>query len=141
MKSWAKTQPVLALSTGEADLASAVKASAEALGLQSLLRDLGHSVKLTVRSDATAAIGMVRREGLGKVRHLAVADLWIQQKARDNIITYHKVDGKKNPSDMLTKGLGAAKIEQYLSMIGVVTRTGRSTIAPTLSDYDSPIAV
>ena len=35
-----------------------------------------------IATDATAAIGIVAREGLGLVRHLAVGDLWVQQKAR-----------------------------------------------------------
>ena len=132
VKTWAKTQPVLALSTGEAELAAVVKASAEALGMQSVLRDLGHEVELTVRSDATAAIGMVRREGLGRVRHLAVADLWVQQKSQEKAIKYSKIDGKQNPSDMLTKGLGAADIQRYLTMLGLVAQDGRAASAPSI---------
>ena len=46
VKTWAKTQAILALSTGEAELASVVKASSEALGLRSLLADLGHKVDI-----------------------------------------------------------------------------------------------
>ena len=34
-------------------------------------------MRLTLKSDATAAIGITQREGLGKVRHLATADLWV----------------------------------------------------------------
>ena len=75
MKNWSKTQASVALSSGEAELGALVKGSTEALGMQSVLTDLGEQVELAVRSDATAAIGMVNREGLGKVGHLAVADL------------------------------------------------------------------
>ena len=46
----------------------------------SILEDFGISTLLTVCSDASAAIGMVGWEGLGKVQHLAVADLWVQAK-------------------------------------------------------------
>ena len=82
IKSWAKTLPVLALSSGEAELMAVVKGTTEVLGLQALYSDLGMSVKVAVRNDATAAIGIVSRIGLGKVRHLSVADLWVQQAAR-----------------------------------------------------------
>ena len=82
LKSWSKTLAVLALSSGEAELMSLVKAGTEALGLQALYRDFGEEMSITIASDATAAIGMVSRLGLGKVRHLAVSDLWLQEKAR-----------------------------------------------------------
>ena len=75
LKSWARTQPTIALSSGEAELGATVTGATEALGIAAVLGDFGHPVKIRLRSDATAAIGMVAREGLGKVRHLATADL------------------------------------------------------------------
>ena len=75
VKIWSKTLSTIALSSGEAELAAVVKGATEALGLQAILEDFGIPVGLHLRSDATAAIGMVKREGLGKVRHLATADL------------------------------------------------------------------
>ena len=82
LKSWSKTLTVLALSSGEAELMAIVKSATEALGLQAIYSDFGLSMQLEVRSDATAAIGMVSRLGLGRVRHLAVSDLWVQEKSR-----------------------------------------------------------
>eukprot|EP00973_Karenia_brevis_P013089 1775879-Karenia_brevis.AAC.1 len=58
-----------------------------------------------MESDATAAIGIAKRQGLGRVRHLAVADLWIQQRVRRRDISISKTPGVDNCSDMLTKGL------------------------------------
>ena len=63
---------------GVAELMAVDRGTAEAIGLQALFRNLGTGAKIAVRSDATAAIGIVARVGLGKVRHLAVADLWVQ---------------------------------------------------------------
>ena len=105
---------MIALSTGEAELASVVRASTEGLGLQSVLMDLGLKANSEVASDATAAIGIVKREGLGRVRHLAVADLWVQQKQADGTIVYRKVPGIENSSDLMTKGLGAADMEKQI---------------------------
>ena len=62
IKDWSKTLPVIALSTREAELAAIVWASTEALGLQSVLNDMGRDVSIEVHSDATAAIGIVKRE-------------------------------------------------------------------------------
>ena len=75
LKWWSKTQPTLALSSGEAELAAIVRATSEGLGLVAVMAEFGITVDLIVKSDAVAAIGIVKRQGLGRIRHLAVADL------------------------------------------------------------------
>jgi hypothetical protein len=134
LKTWSKTQSVIALSSGEAELGAIVKSSAEALGLKSLLADFGIWVTLAVKSDASAAIGMVKREGLGKVRHLAVADLWIQQRRAAGEILYEKTDGLTNPADMMTKSVGGDKISKFLDSLGFQKRGGRHRLTPALAD-------
>ena len=57
---------LLALSSGEAELRAVTKTAAEALGVQALLAAFGVSVNLELHSDATAAIGMCKRLGLGR---------------------------------------------------------------------------
>ena len=59
-----------------------MRGGTEALGMQSVLKDLGRPVSLYVKSDATAAIGIVKRQGLGAVRHLVTSDLWVQQRIK-----------------------------------------------------------
>merc|ERR1711884_667627 len=95
-----------------------VKGTTEALGLQALPRDLGKEVKVAIRSDATAAIGIVARVGLGKVRHLSVADLWIQQAARAGKVQYSKIPGQINPADMFTKAVDRETMERHSRCIG-----------------------
>ena len=60
---------------------------------------------VAIKSDATAAIGMVLRLGLGTVRHLAVGDLCVQH-VRSEKIPVSKMSGLENPSDAQTKYLG-----------------------------------
>ena len=74
LKAWSKTMGVLALSSGESELAAVVRAATGGMGLQSILNDFGLCGHVAIKSDETAAIGMVHRLGLGKVRHLAVGD-------------------------------------------------------------------
>ena len=83
LKAWSKTMEILALSSNESELGALVKGCTEGLGVRSLLADYGISVQTKILSDSTAAIGMVRRLGLGRVRHLATADLWLQQGVRN----------------------------------------------------------
>ena len=48
----------------------------------------------------------VNFEGLGKVRHLAVGDLWVQHHVRSGKFRVPKMSGLENPSDAQTKYLG-----------------------------------
>ena len=130
VKHWSKTQPTIALSSGEAELVGIGQGMAQALGLQSLARDMNWQLKVNVHSDATAAIGIAKRRGLGKVRHLHTTDLWIQEKVRNGDIAPHKVFGTENPADAMTKYLNAADMEKALHKMGVVFMAGRAAIAP-----------
>lgn len=130
MKTWSKTVKTLCLSTGESELAAVVRGGAEGIGMRSVLEDLGYSVGVSLESDATAAIGMTQRLGLGSVRHLSTADLWIQQRVRRREIKLSKVHGTENSSDMLTKVLAADQNRYLLSKIGCMFTEGRPEIAP-----------
>ena len=67
VKHWAKTQTTISLSSGESELHGIASGCAQALGVQSLMHDMGWKMPITVHSDATAAIGIARRKGLGKI--------------------------------------------------------------------------
>ena len=75
VKGWSESMGVLALSSGESELAAVVRALTEGMGLQSILNDPCLCGHVAIESDETAAIGMVHLLGSGKVRHLFVGDL------------------------------------------------------------------
>ena len=101
VKHWSKTQPTIALSSGEAELIGIGQGIAQGLGMQSLAKDMGWSLELEVHTDATAAIGIAKRRGLGKIRHLHNTDLWVQERVRNGDLKLHKILGAENPADML----------------------------------------
>ena len=103
IKSWSLTQSVIALSSGEAEFYSLVKGASNALGLQAMIKDLGIYLTLQINTDATAAVGMVRRSGFGRVRHNDVSQLWIQDMVSKGKIKITKVRTEDNLSDTLTK--------------------------------------
>merc|ERR1712122_7442 len=103
VRNWSSTQKAVTLSSGEAELAGIVKGTAEALGLRSLAIDLGLTVSIQVYADSAAAIGICRRSGIGRVRHLATAQLWVQERIRVGEVALFKVPGGANSADMLTK--------------------------------------
>ena len=79
IKSWSTTQSVIALSTGEAELYAINKSAANGLGAWSLLSDMGLTLDIRVYTDATTGKSIASRRGLGKVRHISVNELWIQE--------------------------------------------------------------
>ena len=54
----------------------------------------------------TPAIGIARRKGLGKIRHLDVTDLWIADKSCSKQIRLLKILGANHVADMI---MAAAK--------------------------------
>ena len=85
---------------------------------------------INIWSDATAAIGIARRKGLGKIRHLACTDLWVQDKIRSKQIVLQKVLGADNPADITTKYVERKVLEMALPKLGLIPTAGRPVSAP-----------
>ena len=126
LQHWSQTQTTVALSSGEAELSGICKGASKGIGLRSLCTDLGLSFSLTALTDATAAIGMCRRRGLGKISHLAVADLWIQDRVKTGDFALQNVAGAENPADLLTKHVEYPVMMKHLSFLGLVPETCRA---------------
>jgi len=117
------TQQVQALSSGEAEFVALVKAGSLALGMKSLLVDMGSSVsKVVLYTDSTAAKGMCQRGGLGRVRHLDTGLLWIQNFVRDGTFALRKILGTENSADLGTKEVSAPTMWKYLKELGFQLR-------------------
>ena len=129
VKHWAKTQPTIALSSGEAELGGICAGTAQAMGLQSLAADMNWPLKICVHSDATAAIGISKRRGLGKVRHLHTSDLWIQDKVKKEEIQIVKIPGSDNPADAFTKYLDQTVMNKALETMNLHFLEGRARAA------------
>ena len=134
LKSFSKTQANIALSTAEAELYAIVTTASEALGLKAMCKDFGRHADPYIHVDASAAIGIAQRKGLGKLRHLDTQALWIQDAVRTKRVNVLKVPGSENVSDIGTKHLDAPTLNKLLKMIGVEFRDGRATSAPELVD-------
>ena len=130
VKSWSSSQTVIALSTGEAELYALNVGTAHTPGLQSMLNDLGFWLEAEIETDSNAAIGVVKRSGVGKIRHLDVTDLWCQEKVRTGAVTLHKVLGADNPADIMTKYTDRAILEKMLGLMNLRQMSGRAECAP-----------
>ena len=132
VKTWSSTQAKIALSSGEAEYSGIVKAISEGMGIQSMMKDLGYDLKLVVNTDSTAAIGIGTRHGLGKVKHMDIKELWIQEKVMDGDVKLNKVPGNDNLADLMTKHLDRGKIDEYLEKLSIQRQKGRHALAPVL---------
>ena len=130
LRHWSSTQPTIALSSGEAELGGLSKGIAQGIGLRSIAADLGITLPLTLKTDATAAMGMARRLGIGKIRHLDTALLWVQQAVRSGEVDLQKVAGAENPGDAFTKYLPGRDLNTHMDRLGLVRREGRPRAAP-----------
>ena len=81
-------------------------------------------------ADASAAIGIIGRTGLGKLRHIDTSYLWLQQESIKRKLRLGKVKGTENPADMNTKGLNGEDISRYVRMLNMQHQEGRSGLAP-----------
>jgi hypothetical protein len=135
---WSTTQALVALSSGEAELYAMIKGAAHTLGLISLAADFGEILQGRVRSDASAAIGIINRTGVGKLRHVRTQFLWLQDKVRASELEVKKVPGEENPADLMTKNVPEATMRKHLLKIGYEPLTNRAATAPTLSRISSP---
>ena len=133
MKHWSSTQTSTALFSGEANFAGVIRGSCQGLGYQALSEDLGIKASPGVWTDSNVAIGICSRQGLGKMWHLDIHILWIQQAARSKIIDFRKVLGEENPADLLTKHSSSqAKLEYLVTLFGCRYNDGRPSSAPML---------
>ena len=103
LKSWSSTQQSAALSSGEAEYYGVVKGASIGLGMVAMLKDVGVLSALRVRTDSAAAQGIGGRQGLGKLRHIDTACLWIQDKTRRGACVLSHMNGILNPADVFTK--------------------------------------
>ena len=126
LKSWSSTQKTIALSSGEAELTALVKCSCESIGMVQLAANWGLIYEADIFVDSSAALGVVHRKGAGKLRHVRVGQLWVQECAESGELRYRKVRGTDNPADMLTKPLTAPEMSRYMTDLSWVKSGGRA---------------
>ena len=90
LKGYSRTQAVVALSSAESELYGAVRATTEAMGLVSMFGDFGLSFKACVMADASATLSVIRRRGIGKLRHINTKYLWAQEKHAQKDVDFAK---------------------------------------------------
>ena len=84
-------------------------------------------------ADSSAALGVARRRGAGKIRHVKIGMLWIQELRDGGAVEYVKVAGKENPADLMTKYHPGPVLQEHCRRMGLETSRGRAEKAIDLS--------
>ena len=137
IKAWSKTQATIAKSSAESELYGIVRATCEGLGFMTLRKDMGEDTRARLHMDATAARGIVDREGVSKIRHLDVNILWLQEQVAREAMPLLKVHGPENSADLMTKHLGFEMIKKHIARMSLVFREGRAVKAVELQAIDN----
>ena len=133
IKTWASTQNVVALSSGEAELYAILKGATQSIGLKHIMQDLGLNSKLRVFTDSTSGKSIASRRGLGRVRHIDVSNLWIQNEVQSGRIDLVKLKNRFNSADAFTKHLSFQELVECFTPLGCRHASGRHNLAPELS--------
>ena len=126
LKSWSTTQKSVALSSGEAEPIALVKCSTEVIGMLQMMQDWGQSYFGEMYVDSTAALGVVGRRGCGRMRHVRVGNLWLQEMREEGELKFEKVLGSENPADLMTKLVTPAFRRRHCEALGLESKDGRA---------------
>ena len=92
LKSYSKTQGTIAQSLAVSELIAVLKPACEAIGMVPLADDLGIKLRVRLHVDAATALCILERQGVGRVRHLDIGVLWLQEQQ------LRRVDEQGSPS-------------------------------------------
>ena len=121
IKTWSSTQGAVALSSAEAEFYAMIEAVVRAKGVLNVMKEIGFVIAESIQlfTDSSAAKSFVSRRGLGKMKHLEIRDLWLQREVGLGKVIVSKVDGPRNPADLMTKFLKRWEIELRLKLMGI----------------------
>ena len=94
----------------------------EGLGIRNLYRELGVELGLVSRCDSSAARGILNRSGAGRVRHLELRHLWVQDHVAQGTVVTQWIPRATNPADVLTHKCNRQDFSTKLRQLGATQR-------------------
>ena len=131
---YSRTQSTVALSSGEAEFYAICSGACEAIFVKNSLSEMKIDAKIRMKSDSVAGRAMASRTGVGKVKHLELKHLRVQEALRAKRIVVVKEHTTANVADLMTKHLSEAAMLAHLRRAGCEFREGRPEGAPQLEE-------
>ena len=117
-----RSQATIALSSCEAELYAANTTMVESIYLYQLIQFLMSdetAVKQRLFVDSTSAKFVVQRSGVGRLKHVSIKHMFLQQLLRQKVFSIHKVPTRINPADLNTKKLSLDRRNLLSSLCGL----------------------
>ena len=96
----------------------------EALFVRSMLLEarLAKKVSVIAHTDSTAGESMATRFGAGKkTKHVELRFLYVQNLVQMGLLKMAKIDGTRNPADLMTKYVATDVLQRLKTQLGVVS--------------------
>ena len=85
---------------------------------------------MEIKEDSSAAMGTASRRGLGKLKHIDIKELWIQEKVNSEELKTTKVLGTVNLADALTKYFDVHVLNYHLEHTHQHIKNDRHELMP-----------
>ena len=100
------------------------------LGWQAAAKELGvvaQEAVVEASTDSSAAKSYASRRGAGRIRHVEVKHLWVQQAVAEGRFRLTKVLGTENPADVMTQYKTLPEFQRMMAKVNieVVGKAGR----------------
>ena len=116
---FSRNQKSVALSSGEAEYYAGASAASDSILLKEAIQFLtGKRCKVNLYLDSSSARGIITRQGVGRVKHLQIRTLFLQELHKQGTLSVHPVGTKENTADIRTKPLSGKRIKLLLHWLG-----------------------
>lgn len=119
LMTWSTTQATRPTSPGETELIAMAEGTSRAMGLHTMLEEMLPRVELeriVVCTDSSVAKSWAATRGLGRMRHLEVKLLRLQESAHRGKILLVKVEPATNAAGAIAKFLSACELRGLLEL-------------------------
>ena len=83
-----------------------------------MMCDMGFAVKPVLIIDAKATEHILDRHGIGKMKHIDVAHLWLQDEVKSNRLGVRRVKSEDNLADIATKAISKKITRKPVASMG-----------------------
>ena len=125
---WSRTQPTVTNSSCKSELVALHTAGGEAKLLQQVLQHMNQERSIVIHSESTAALATVRKRGPGRLKHMDIKHLWLQEAARAGELILNYVPSAFNLADLLTKSITRARLHELGQQFGLMFYQGQEEI-------------
>ena len=123
-----RKQTLIATSTAEAEMYGILSVIFEGFSIRSLLRELGSSVELTTMTDSDAGRAVCSGKGFGKLKHVNIRFLWIQDAVAKKKVALKREPSISNVADLGTKHFTKERFEALRKMVDMEAISDRNSV-------------